>query len=74
MLPKNIINAKLHIQINYDNVLLNVVDRELWLKDLPIITNMDFGHTDPMISLPLWCKMEIDCDNEKIRFLESGCL
>ena len=68
------LNYETNEQINYDEVLLNVIDRELWLKDLPIVTNMDFGHTDPMLTLPLWCKMEIDCNNEKIRYLESGCL
>ena len=44
------------------------------MTDLPIVTNMDFGHTDPILTLPLWIKMEIDCDNKKISYLESWCL
>jgi len=30
---------------------------------------MDFGHTDPILTLPLWIKMEIDCDNKNISYL-----
>ena len=67
-------NYETNVQINYDDVLLNVVNNELWLKDLPIVTNMDFGHTDPMLTMPLWCQIEIDCDNRKIQYLESACL
>ena len=36
----------------YDQVLLQVVRDEESLVDLPIITHMDFGHTDPMA---VWC-------------------
>ena len=68
------LNYETNVQINYDDVILNVVDNELWLKDLPIITNMDFGHTDPMLTLPLWCQIEIDCNNQKIQYLENACL
>jgi len=68
------LNYETNVQINYDNVILNVVDNELWLKNLPIITNMDFGHTDPILTLPLWCQIEIDCDNQKIQYLENACL
>ena len=68
------LNYETNVQINYDDVLLNVVNHELWLKDLPIITNMDFWHTDPMLTMPLWCKIEIDCDNQKIQYLENACL
>lgn len=67
------LNYETNIQINYDETILNVVNHELWLSDLPIITNMDFWHTDPILTMPLWCKLEINWDNETISFLESAC-
>lgn len=68
------LNYETNTQINYDETILNIVNHELWLSDLPIITNMDFWHTDPILTIPLWCKLEIDCDNETISFLESACI
>ena len=68
------LNYETNIQINHDKSILNIVNNELWLVDLPIITNMDFGHTDPMLTIPLWCQIEIDCKSRKIQFLESGCV
>jgi muramoyltetrapeptide carboxypeptidase LdcA involved in peptidoglycan recycling len=54
----------------YDDVLLLVLG-ELGLNSLPVITRMDFGHTDPKFILPLEIEAEIDCDRQQIRFLES---
>jgi len=42
----------------YDNVLHQVVTEEEGLSELPIITHMDFGHTDPMFVLPYGVKAE----------------
>lgn len=61
-------------QINYDEVLLKIVSKELWLNQLPIITNMDFGHTDPMFVLPFGCKAIIDCMQKKFIIAENACL
>jgi muramoyltetrapeptide carboxypeptidase LdcA involved in peptidoglycan recycling len=61
-------------QINYDEVLLKVVSQELWLSQLPLVTNMDFGHTDPMFVLPLGCRAKIDCNEQKFLITESSCL
>ena len=68
------LNYETNTQINYDETILNIVNHELWLSDLPIITNMDFWHTDPMMTIPLWCKLKIDCDKKSITFLESACI
>lgn len=39
-------------------------------KDLPILYNVNFGHTSPMAILPLGIKVEVDLDKKEIRFLE----
>jgi muramoyltetrapeptide carboxypeptidase LdcA involved in peptidoglycan recycling len=54
----------------YDDTLLRVL-AELGLTSLPVITRMDFGHTDPKFTLPLGVPAEIDCDARQIRLLES---
>lgn len=54
----------------YDDALLQVLG-ELGLRSLPLITRMDFGHTDPKFILPYGVEAEIDCDRQQLRFLES---
>lgn len=49
----------------YDAVLRSVVIEEEGLSDLPIITQMDFGHTDPMFVLPYGAMAEIDCERRR---------
>ncbi len=56
----------------YDKALKMVISEELGLTELPIIVQMDFGHTDPMFTIPYGIKAEIDCDNNKFSILESG--
>jgi muramoyltetrapeptide carboxypeptidase LdcA involved in peptidoglycan recycling len=59
---------------DYDKVLKQVVSDELGLTDLPIITGMDFGHTDPMFVIPYGVTAEIDCTRKTFSILESGVL
>ncbi len=59
---------------NYNEAILKIVRQEFGLDDLPIITNMDFGHTDPMFVLPIWAEMTLDMDNQKVFINESGVL
>lgn len=56
----------------YDRALLQVVAEEEGLTDLPIITGMDFGHTDPMFVLPYGVQAEIDCDGQRFAIVESA--
>lgn len=58
----------------YDEVLHQVVTEEEGLSDLPIITHMDFGHTDPMFVLPYGVKAEINCQAQTFRILENAVL
>lgn len=57
----------------YDQAILKVL-HEYERLDLPVITNMDFGHTDPMLTLPYGCMAEIDVDQKRFRILESAVL
>lgn len=52
-------------------VIISVVATEFGRPDLPIIANMDFGHTDPQFILPLGVKAEIDCKNRTFSLIES---
>lgn len=55
-----------------DNI-IKVVSKEFNHPEMPIITNMDFGHTDPQIILPLGIIAEIDCKKKTFKLLESPC-
>jgi muramoyltetrapeptide carboxypeptidase LdcA involved in peptidoglycan recycling len=54
----------------YDGAILQVL-AELGLSSLPLVTRMDFGHTDPKFIVPYGIEAEIDCDRQQLRFLES---
>ncbi len=56
----------------YDHELHRVIIDEAGLTHLPIITGMDFGHSEPTFTLPLGAKAEIDCANQTFAIFESG--
>ena len=56
----------------YDEALLQVVTREEGLSKMPIVTRMDFGHTDPMFVLPYGVEAEIDCDAQRVVICEAA--
>ncbi len=60
-------------QINYDDTLLQIITKELWFTDISVITNMNFGHTDPMMVLPLWVTAQIDHNTHNILISENAC-
>jgi muramoyltetrapeptide carboxypeptidase LdcA involved in peptidoglycan recycling len=47
---------------------------EVGLTSLPLITRMDFGHTDPKFIVPLGVEAEVDCDLQQLRLLEPPTL
>ena len=55
----------------YDMGLLEVC-RELGLESLPVVTQMDFGHTDPMFVIPYGVEAEIDCDQQQLCYREAA--
>mgnify|MGYP000906717198 CR=1 FL=1 len=56
----------------YDQAILEICVGEEGLNDLPIVTNMDFGHTDPMLVLPMGAQVQIDCARRELAILESA--
>jgi muramoyltetrapeptide carboxypeptidase LdcA involved in peptidoglycan recycling len=58
----------------YDQAILQVVNQEEGLSELPIITHMDFGHTSPMFVLPYGLQAEIDCEHQRFSILENAVI
>lgn len=56
----------------YDRGILQVVNEEQGLTELPVISNMDFGHTAPMFVLPYGVEAEIDCESERFSITENA--
>ena len=56
----------------YKDEYLKVIRDEAERDDLPIMYNMNFGHTAPKFILPYGVEAEIDCDNNKFRINEAG--
>ena len=54
-----------------NEIILRVIRDECKNKDIPIIVNMDFGHTDPKIILPLGCLISIDPIAKEVILMES---
>lgn len=47
---------------------------EAGLSELPVLAGLDFGHTQPMLTLPYGALVEIDCGSASLRILEPGVL
>lgn len=58
--------------VAYDRAIIRVVREEYGLGRMPVVTNLDFGHTDPFWTLPLGVRTRVDPSLERIIFLESG--
>jgi muramoyltetrapeptide carboxypeptidase LdcA involved in peptidoglycan recycling len=56
----------------YDEIMQQTISEEYGLSQLPIVTNMDFGHTDPMFVLPYGVSAELDCDTQRFSILEAA--
>lgn len=57
----------------YKNIIKKVL-YEFNLKNLPVLYNMNFGHTQPMIVLPYGAMAEINCEEKRFSILESGVI
>src|SRR5699024_7604822 len=55
----------------YKEVIFTVM-REYGLEHLPILYNLNFGHTEPMMILPFGAMAEINCDRVSFSILENA--
>ncbi len=58
-------------RLAYDAAVLRVVRTERHL-DIPVVTNVDFGHTDPMWTIPEGVALRVDPVAESLTFVEPG--
>lgn len=56
-----------------DRMIIEVVVGEFSATNLTIVSNMDFGHTDPQWILPLGVRATLDCTTQTFRLVESAC-
>jgi len=54
-----------------DDTILKIIKQEFGNKNVTIVTNMDFGHTDPQFILPLGIKAELDNNKQTFKLNES---
>lgn len=53
-------------KIELQEIIMNILNLENDLKDLPLIMNFDFGHTDPKLLMPLGGQITLDCFEKRI--------
>jgi muramoyltetrapeptide carboxypeptidase LdcA involved in peptidoglycan recycling len=53
-----------------EKIVSNVAE-EFGQPNLPVVANFDVGHTYPQLVLPLGAKAEIDCEDRKIKLIET---
>ena len=73
---KGIIWGKPQDEEHYEEykTVIRKVMKEFGREDLPILCNMNFGHTEPKICLPFGALAEIDCSKTSFSILESAVL
>jgi muramoyltetrapeptide carboxypeptidase LdcA involved in peptidoglycan recycling len=57
--------------VEYDQAILQVVKDEEHLE-IPVVTHMDFGHTDPMFVMPYGMLVRVDATHKTLEFLEGA--
>lgn len=58
----------------YEDALQHIVGREFARSDIPIVAQMDFGHTDPVFTIPYGAQARIDCNQKRFSILEPGVI
>lgn len=71
---KGIIFGKPQDEKYYDEYkeAIQLAMKEFNIEDLPILYNLNFGHTEPKFILPYGALAEINCDKGTFAILESG--
>lgn len=57
-------------KLDLDNLLINVVSNKFGRNDIPIVSNMDFGHTDPQFILPLGIRAKVNPTKKLFEIVE----
>ncbi len=52
--------------------LREVIAHRLRAYDLPIVTDVDFGHTAPQFTLPLGCRARLDGERQRLEIIETA--
>ncbi|MCM2424896.1 hypothetical protein [Streptomyces sp. RKAG337] len=55
-------------QVGLREVVLDVLAE----RDIPVLAQVDFGHTSPNLPLPLGVRADVDADNRTLSLLESA--
>lgn len=74
---KGIIIGKLDEARSFDThrkKLLQVIDEQYGLTNLPILYGLNFGHSSPVFALPYGAMAEINCNDISFSILESGVI
>ncbi len=71
---RGIVFAKPYDEENYAgyNKAIRQVLAEFHLEELPVLVNMNFGHTEPKICLPYGALAEINCTEKSFSILETA--
>ncbi|WP_026674782.1 S66 peptidase family protein [Alkalihalobacterium bogoriense] len=54
-----------------DDILVSIIAKEFGASELTVVSNFDFGHTDPKLILPLGCKVTLDPIRQEVILKES---
>lgn len=57
---------------DYADALVSTVRNEFGLSSMPLVTNMDFGHTDPMFVIPQGLTGQIDSERKLVSIYEPA--
>lgn len=57
-------------KVELGQVVVAVIAEEFGRPDLPIVADLDFGHTDPQWVLPIGVRAELDVDARTLRLVE----
>lgn len=53
-----------------NEILIQVIKNKAELKNLPVIANVDFGHTSPLITFPIGGEVSLDTKNNQITIIK----
>jgi len=54
-----------------NDTILRILKGEFEVEPIPVVTGLDFGHSDPNLIMPLGISFQINCDKKQIQRIES---